>query len=56
MDIKKQRIRQRAYIIEAPFCTRLLSLRDTRFPQGVAGELLFCPYFLGISLPATILR
>src|SRR2546429_3250752 len=23
---------------------------------GVAGELLFCPYFLGISLPATILR
>ncbi len=22
----------------------------------VAGELLFCPYFLGISLPATILR
>ena len=23
---------------------------------GVAGELLFCPYFLRISLPATILR
>src|SRR2546429_9821102 len=22
---------------------------------GVAGELLFCPYFLGIFLPATIL-
>jgi ATP-dependent Clp protease ATP-binding subunit ClpA len=24
--------------------------------QAVAGELLFCPYFLRISLPATILR
>jgi hypothetical protein len=23
---------------------------------GVVGELLFCPYFLRISLPATILR
>jgi hypothetical protein len=25
-------------------------------PRPVAGELLFCPYFLRISLPATILR
>ena len=44
-----------AYAAVICFATDVGSTNVLEF-EHVSGELLFCLYFLGISLPATILR